>query len=144
MLLGRIFITAAVQCWDWQQVFGKKLNNKTANCTAVNHVVLYGIFHVYCQPAAAAAQIVNISPLPQCPDCRPCRPPPCWRWSVVCWCLCRGRGVARLRVVAAAARTVCAVVGQVCSYTTTTSYWPTSLREDVTIKTVPHVIKRYK
>ena len=54
MLLDRIFITAAVQCWDWQQDFGKKSNNKTANCTAVNNVVLCGIFRVYCQPVAAA------------------------------------------------------------------------------------------
>ena len=54
MLLDRIFITAAVQCWDCQQDFGKKSNNKTANCTAVNSVVLWGIFRVYCQPVAAA------------------------------------------------------------------------------------------
>ena len=32
----------------------KKSNNKTANCTAVNSVVLCGTFRVYCQPVAAA------------------------------------------------------------------------------------------
>ena len=107
MLLDRIFITAAVLQWDWQQNFGKKSNNKTANCTAVNTVVLCGIFHVYCQPAAGSSifhLFLNVlTAVPVVPRHA--------GGGEKCWCLCRGRGVARLRVVAAAAgRTVCAVV----------------------------------
>ena len=104
MLLDRIFITAAVLQWDWQQNFGKKSNNKTANCTAVNTVVLCGIFHVYCR-TVAAAQITLYFLVHLFLDILAVVPvvPRHAGGGEKCWCLCRGRGVARLRVVAAAA-----------------------------------------